>query len=94
MSHTPRPWIVWQYREGAPLFVCANDMTLPNAICTVYGTGPTFVAANANLIAAAPDLLACVEIWIEQMRMEMAPTYSAQFRIASAAIAKAKGCVS
>lgn len=55
-KHTPGPWIVGvSYDKGWPVF------RLSQLGSTLSGPG-TEVDANANLIAAAPDLLAACEL--------------------------------
>lgn len=80
-AHTPGPWSV-----GGPTEYI-NQVAIDPAIGVVYGAGHER-AANARLIAAAPDLLkalrACVEA--EQPMQQAAAT-----ELARAAIDKAEG---
>jgi len=80
-KHTPGPWAVADVGE---VVVCATGRTL----CDVYSspaTGDEQADADAHLIAAAPDMLAALELllpYLEDCRMDSE---------ARAAIAKAKG---
>ena len=89
MSHTPGPWEV---RHGIP--------SKENLVCNVRGLevwGPyqaTPCIEDANLIAAAPDLLAVAELglqlakdWVHDERVDLS---SEIFKLESA-ISKAKG---
>lgn len=65
-KHTPGPWVVWseegETRKGrAKVSVChhVGDLMSEDHICvaTVLGDDVAVAAANARLIAAAPELL-------------------------------------
>lgn len=54
MKHTPGPWVL-SYRDGRPVVTTLLNDTHPVAfVQDPYGSNGT---ANAQLIAAAPDLL-------------------------------------
>jgi hypothetical protein len=94
-KHTPGPWVVIPPRIGAAITIYGADREFPVAT-TCSNTSPATmqahrdgtVAANARLIAAAPELLeallACVEA-----QQPMAQMHAAEQ--ARAAIAKATG---
>lgn len=94
-KHTPEPWTLEscdgcnatgkdrhrsRIRHGGTSF---------EIVQRVGGTTYPTLRANARLIAAAPKLLACVQVWLEQMRQDMAPEDSAQFMMAQESIAQA-----
>lgn len=95
-KHTP--WLPGPWRYGVPakggrgVVVDANG----NVVCVVEG-GPLrreVTVANAQLIAAAPDLLACLEQMVERHEALGRPDDGWDGRYideAKAAIAKAKG---
>lgn len=93
MSHTPGPWQASRplyksrYRAITPVF---NGQT----IAYVHHSLSMSTVANANLIAAAPDLLAALERIAEVTDNEVAqgvPVANAMRETARAAIAKARG---
>ena len=97
MEHTPGPWSM-----GELVHLHSHSIEprvyqgLPLAYAHGKDAGET--KANARLIAAAPDLLAACEAWIElgqglDFRMYLAarPGATAAFMATDAAIAKAKG---
>jgi hypothetical protein len=62
-KHTPAPWLVTKDRWGA---LCVNNhesFASEFPIAVVNGAGDDERAANAALIAAAPDLLKSLERW-------------------------------
>lgn len=98
MAHTPGPWTVkksgsfaWAIRgnwHGQDSHLALVDAM----ICQIKGPFYDEQAANARLMAAAPDLLKCLRAWVESTHFSeqtgsMAPVYEA----ARAAIAKAEG---
>ncbi len=99
-KHTPGPWKQHAFRvyfgemEGGlarTVADCNFNRIRQNPLAMDDNAAFFEASYNARLIAAAPELLACVEVWLEQMRQDNAPQDSAQFRMASEAIAKAKG---
>jgi hypothetical protein len=58
MKHTPGPWMIVRYGDGDSLVVHSNE---DNRVCFMATPGslgdPAMIEADANLIAAAPDLL-------------------------------------
>jgi hypothetical protein len=86
-KHTPGPWAVADVGE---VVVCATGRTL----CDVYSspaTGDEQADADANLIAAAPDLLEALEAahwWLVFFGTDHLEPVRARCR---AAIAKARG---
>ena len=80
MSHTKGPWKVrWKT-------AFCNRAAIEPAIGEVYGAGDELIA-NAQLIAAAPELLEALEVIIEDLEEGAKP----RMKLARAAIAKAKG---
>lgn len=63
-KHTPGPWKVIQ--SDSPVVQTEDDH---HAICTTYGVYATREQkeANANLIAAAPDMLECLQATIDYL---------------------------
>ena len=87
-NHTPGPWVIGKQDHD----VVMVDTTSGTAICDVYGDSDDR-PANANLIAAAPDLLAEL-VRLERMVSKMRQTLDDDdpaLESARAAIAKAKG---
>ena len=98
-KHTPGPWFVFGngHCVGGPYLEDPEQPTAGVAMCGMRLRDPEEAAANANLIAAAPDLLAAAEEVYDGLvaRIQSAcPTSVPVFKgIADlhAAIAKAKG---
>jgi len=103
MKHTPGPWESYEtavfskseslrehrvhgYGFGDNGFICDLDDGEYHEY-TDYGE----MEANANLIAAAPDLLAACERMIGDFDIRLTPTTSQTRKMARAAIAKARG---
>ena len=93
-THTPGPWAIIAdvpgHEIGYRAIVAVDDGELAETICNPSPMG----AANARLIAAAPDLLAALQYALE--RFECIPEhrdeiglYRTGARLARAAIAKA-----
>ena len=62
-EHTPPPWQVLQ--TNGHLYVCA----LGQLLFRISGVDDTIAAANANTMAAAPELLAVVDCWRPTMML-------------------------
>jgi hypothetical protein len=64
MTHSPAPWNVFQ----DPIMQRWTIGTATSRICDMWGSSPLFYtaedAANARLIAAAPDLILALKEWI------------------------------
>lgn len=102
-AHTPGPWFQTTITmEGVPTYGSApsrpirarrpdgSEVQVCDAGSSVRGSGPTS-AANARLIAAAPDLLAaCMEL-VAQGEDTMRHHDDGALKAARAAIAKARG---
>lgn len=92
-AHTPGPWRIT--RSGKSPCAIEADTTRGYALAKVYLANPETrkrapeYEANAALIAAAPDLLAALEIALDDPDSEILGTDWE--RIARAAIAKATG---
>jgi hypothetical protein len=92
-KHTPGPWECENYDNK--LFVIADHMTGSPAVCRILGSDAT-VNADANLIAAAPDLLAALQnvmSWIRNWSPDFTEDedWDDDRNAALAAIAKAEG---
>lgn len=84
-KHTPGPWIAKEYTCHAATTIIAADGT-PVAETSGFGRMSNDCVADARLIAAAPELLAALEILLES------GTLNAGSRaIARSAISKATG---
>lgn len=85
-KHTPGPWL---YKSNGSYFDVGID-NHEDSVIPVYPTVcigvPHDQEANARLIAAAPDLLEALEAVVR-----VADRDTVEFRMARAAIAKAKG---
>ena len=102
LTHSPGPWFLegnWDENNGKPLGGWVS--CLPPAGMPVFGLEACVgtrgeIAANARLIAAAPDLLEAlsrlVEVCEKQPRISKAyPEPNSPLGMARAAIAKATG---
>lgn len=100
-AHTPGPWFQTTITmEGVPTYGSApsrpirarrpdgSEVQVCDAGSSVRGSGPTS-AANARLIAAAPDLLAALAALREAAAKNVVSIY--ELNAADAAIAKAVG---
>jgi hypothetical protein len=85
-THTQGPWVyVGEYVE-------AHDIDTPLSICTIADCGGQ-TGANATLIAAAPDLLAALEVLVWQLDRTDGLVEELESMVveAKAAIAQTKG---
>jgi hypothetical protein len=89
-KHTPGPWFT---DVADPAFVNYNIYASDTKICTMgIDMGVEEEAANARLIAAAPDMLEALEIALsdlEQAQNETDIDFRGSIEIARAAITKA-----
>lgn len=95
-QHTPGPWVIAESvgnkhtTSQMRRIRCANEGLEHGAICEVYGVRDgTIAAANATLIASAPDLLAALQT-LERAIANNEPFSRTEHEQARAAIAKAK----
>lgn len=97
-THTPGPWIVRTFPTGraaaAVLWVTdatpdQGDRFVGQAICSVTGTNPA-AAANAHLVAAAPELLAALRSVVATFA-DHPDRDEVSMALARAAIARATG---
>lgn len=88
-KHTPGPWHVERFDELPIYAVCnSNTVSYDSSICNVFSE------SNAQLIAAAPDLLEWLEAAVdvlEGQRESGEPSGAFDIDGARAVIAKAKG---
>ena len=89
-QHTPGPW-TYHYEPKLNRHVVRAGFAGERGICSTYGAGAKSYecAANARLIAAAPDLLAALEAVADYWAGGDVP--EALDTQMSAAIAKARG---
>ena len=94
MRHTPGPWKSDEVRtqSGRAFRIGAAEMLeAGKGCCIIYDDYPgrpdNERAANARLIAAAPDMLAALRNFVEADAI----TFSEAIEIAAAAISKAEG---
>ncbi len=61
-THTPGPWHNVDAGTDLPLYICSDKSRRHSTeLACLYGRDEETTAANARLIAAAPDLLAALE---------------------------------
>lgn len=96
-QHTPGPWH-WTSRNGKHYLVTTGDS--PHEIvlgwpCGMedgsWFTGDSYGAADARLIAAAPDLLAACQKFVASFKSLQREKCDVAHRMAVEAIAKAEG---
>jgi hypothetical protein len=85
-QHTPGPWKVEEIDKK--LFVTASNEDFEFCICRVFELGQT---DNADLIAAAPELLQELKNMVEHWQFVEDSDTNELFDAARAAIAKAEG---
>lgn len=93
-AHTPGPWFAKHSKHDAWIITLSPEDARGDLANLLMGLGARFigeVAANARLIAAAPDLLAELTLAVE--RYDPAACDS-EFDAARVAIAKATGALS
>jgi hypothetical protein len=90
-QYTPSHWI----NDGTEVSACVDPAAGRSYIAPICSLDtdwhPDIVAANARLIAAAPELLAALEWAVDRLDDDPDPDYSAALDAARAVIAKAKG---
>jgi len=102
MTHTPGPWVVSDTNDEGDVYVSQTakaGLYVAIALDPLYSSEPTTEAnANANLIAAAPDLLEACERIAEldctdgyTLADSEYPALWDALHVARAAIAKARG---
>ena len=91
-SHTPGPWIAQPINRAGDFRVFSTtdkEHTLYCEVSVGWGSNPRAIAAkNAALIASAPELLAALELALENL---VYPGTHPAVIAAKSAIAKAKG---
>ncbi len=96
MSHTPGPWTDISDKPKCkgkwPPMAMVKAGGRSAIDCTDSGDSPSQDRANARLIAAAPDLLAALKLYVEKFEQDFG-VKSAELALpeAIAAIAKAEG---
>lgn len=100
-KHTPGPWKVWKSFEGPDAWgqdyysLSIHDMASMSKIATVeswHGKNESAESErNADLMAAAPDLLAALEAMIREFDVDFIEHGSIEIKQARAAISRARG---
>ena len=88
-KHTPGPWRVGVTSDAGEVDVIAEGGWFVAVACDSAGDGDT--EANANLIAAAPDMLEALEKLVSRIDETRGPTADTALAAARAAIKKARG---
>ena len=94
---TPGPWFhhgpSGSEHTAGGFIKSSDDRNSSPLICSIYGTGGQPHKANANLIAAAPDLLEALEQMIDEYGTagDGWPRNNKVLRDARTAISKARG---
>jgi len=91
-QHTPGPWS-YHYERTINRHIVRSGFAGERNICVTYGAGATSYecAANARLIAAAPELLEALEGLLNLEPPLLSAKEKKAYAIARAAIAKATG---
>jgi hypothetical protein len=98
VKHTPGPWRYCMYADHIPNFILKFG-TRPLAKINYFAGNPEFAVsndiiegeANARLIAAAPELLAALEMCEHRLSLGENPDDDEAINKARSAIAKARG---
>lgn len=68
IQHTPAPWTIVEYGDDDVSALVIHRGETENRICFMATPGsrddPAIIAADASLIAAAPDLLSIARRWV------------------------------
>lgn len=94
MSHTPGPWNV--SKSSMARLIYADEEQAFDLAIVCNGGNDNQTDANANLIAAAPDMLAALQRCVSLLSIAVIGSDTSTFKsearlLAIAAIAKAKG---
>lgn len=65
MTHTPGPWLAERVNPSGGVLIEAGEL-FGGIIATVWESRPTTQVADAQLIAAAPDLYAALADYVDQ----------------------------
>ena len=68
-NHTPGPWHICGHDNGDLIMAVGDDEAV---LATVYGTAQDEYAANARLIAAAPELFEACQQLLDYVEMTLA----------------------
>lgn len=90
MAHTPGPWVFEKLRAGTILAIQSGEIRIAEVVkwATVDPIAQSEREANANLLAAAPELLEALEAAMTVLSDSVGDF---DYDKAAAAIAKAKG---
>lgn len=89
-KHTPGPWGYLRSSAAGRYIVSAENMPLDICVLSNRDKSQDEINANAELIAAAPDLLDVAEMVLALATIDTPPEL---IKAATAAIAKARGAV-
>lgn len=89
--HTPGPWLFSPVNDCAVAIVEDDGTSIFDVTVNLHTTGHSALAANAALVAAAPDLLAALQWALSQIEDSLDPDHQAALESARAAIARATG---
>ena len=92
--HTPGPWLFSPVNDCAVAIVEDDGTSIFDVTVGLHTTGQSALAANAALVAAAPDLLAALQHMVDmyQRHFDVMPVaWQTADDIARAAIARATG---
>ena len=92
--HTPGPWLFSPVNDCAVAIVEGDGTSIFDVTVGSHTTGQSTLAANAALVAAAPDLLAALQHMVEMYQRYfnvMPVAWQTADDIACAAIARATG---
>lgn len=91
--HTPSPWHL--HKSESDFLIVYSDGVIrshvarlfDSTLCEEHGS----LAANARLIAAAPDLLDALDWALRQIEDDLDPDHQVAFDVAFSTLRKAKG---
>ena len=97
MSHTSGPWKIfegWGADKRRPVIVDSipdvDGKFVGNCICYAASTNPD-MDGNASLIAAAPEMLECLQLAVDYLGFFATPEANALWGKVASAIRKANG---
>lgn len=93
-KHAPGPWSIERRHDGRPFGISAPLIAKSDVDCVCeFGMNAENVEANANLIAAAPDMLKALQLVDQWMVGHCPAPFSDQqvLEVVNSAIDKAQG---
>jgi hypothetical protein len=101
MTHTPGPWRIYRNKHNGTFLLSGGDKSKNQCFPVLHASDSTNTEymsnpspANANLIAAAPDMLEALKSTLAELcflRDEIGSGLDDQILLIKAAIAKAEG---